>query len=91
VKSAIARNNSPDIDFDFSINPYRGCEHGCSYCYARPTHSYLNLSPGLDFETKIIAKRNLAEVLRRELAAPALPAAPAEPWLGHRLLPAGGT
>jgi DNA repair photolyase len=70
VKSAIARNNSPDIDFDFSINPYRGCEHGCSYCYARPTHSYLNLSPGLDFETKIIAKRNLAEVLRRELAAP---------------------
>ena len=69
VKSAIARNASPDIDFDFSINPYRGCEHGCSYCYARPTHSYLNLSPGLDFETKIIAKRNLAEVLRRELAA----------------------
>jgi len=70
VKSAIARNDSPDIDFDFSINPYRGCEHGCSYCYARPTHSYLNLSPGLDFETRIIAKRNLAEVLRRELAAP---------------------
>ena len=69
VKSAIARNASPDIDFDFSINPYRGCEHGCSYCYARPTHSYLNLSPGLDFETRIIAKRNLAEVLRRELAA----------------------
>ena len=70
VKSAIARNDSPDIDFDFSINPYRGCENGCSYCYARPTHSYLNLSPGLDFETKIIAKRNLAEVLRCELAAP---------------------
>ena len=67
VKSAIARNDSPDIDFDFSINPYRGCENGCSYCYARPTHSYLNLSPGLDFETKIIAKRNLAEVLRCEL------------------------
>ena len=70
VKSVITRNVSPDIDFDFSINPYRGCEHGCSYCYARPTHSYLNLSPGLDFETKIIAKRNLAEVLRRELGAP---------------------
>jgi hypothetical protein len=70
VKSVITRNDSPDIDFDFSINPYRGCEHGCSYCYARPTHSYLNLSPGLDFETKIIAKRNLAEVLRRELGAP---------------------
>ncbi len=70
VKSAIARNQSPDIHFDFSINPYRGCEHGCSYCYARPTHSYLNLSPGLDFETTIIAKRNLAEVLRRELDAP---------------------
>jgi DNA repair photolyase len=71
VKSVITRNDSPDIDFDFSINPYRGCEHGCSYCYARPTHSYLNLSPGLDFETKIIAKRNIAEVLRRELGAPA--------------------
>jgi DNA repair photolyase len=52
------------------LNPYRGCEHGCVYCYARPTHSYLNLSPGLDFETKLIAKRNLAEVLRRELASP---------------------
>ncbi len=69
VKSVITRNHSPDIHFDLSINPYRGCEHGCSYCYARPTHSYLNLSPGLDFETKIIAKRNIADVLRRELAA----------------------
>jgi DNA repair photolyase len=69
VKSVITRNDSPDIHFDLSINPYRGCEHGCSYCYARPTHSYLNLSPGLDFETKIIAKRNIAEVLRRELGA----------------------
>ncbi|MDD5335260.1 MAG: PA0069 family radical SAM protein [Rhodoferax sp.] len=69
AKSAITRNRSPDIHFDYGLNPYRGCEHGCIYCYARPTHSYLNLSPGLDFETKIIAKRNLAAVLARELAA----------------------
>ncbi len=68
ARSAINRNDSPDIFFDYSINPYRGCEHGCIYCYARPTHSYLNLSPGLDFETKIIAKRNLPEVLRADLA-----------------------
>lgn len=68
ARSAITSNDSPDIHFDYSINPYRGCEHGCVYCYARPTHSYLNLSPGLDFETKIIAKRNLAEVLHRDLA-----------------------
>src|SRR6185436_15078643 len=58
---------SPDISFDFSINPYRGCEHGCIYCFARPTHSYLNLSPGLDFETKIFAKVNAAERLRATL------------------------
>jgi DNA repair photolyase len=70
ARSVISRNDSPDIFFDHSINPYRGCEHGCIYCYARPTHSYLNLSPGLDFETKIIAKRNIAEVLRRDLAKP---------------------
>lgn len=70
ARSAISRNDSPDIFFDHSINPYRGCEHGCTYCYARPTHSYLNLSPGLDFETKIIAKRNIAEVLRSDLARP---------------------
>nr|WP_315235790.1 PA0069 family radical SAM protein [uncultured Albidiferax sp.] len=69
ARSAITRNDSPDIYFDYGLNPYRGCEHGCVYCYARPTHSYLNLSPGLDFETRIIAKRNLAEVLARELAA----------------------
>jgi len=68
AKSAISRNDSPDIYFDFSVNPYRGCEHGCIYCYARPTHSYLNLSPGLDFETRIIAKRNIAQVLRAEFA-----------------------
>ncbi|MEO6015619.1 MAG: radical SAM protein, partial [Polaromonas sp.] len=70
ARSVIATNDSPDIYFDYSINPYRGCEHGCIYCYARPTHSYLNLSPGLDFETKIIAKRNIAEVLRADLAKP---------------------
>jgi DNA repair photolyase len=69
--SVLAYNESPDLGFDRSINPYRGCEHGCPYCYARPTHSYLNLSPGLDFETRLVAKRNAAEVLERELAAPA--------------------
>jgi len=68
VKSVLNENDSPDIYFDRSINPYRGCEHGCIYCFARPTHSYLNLSPGLDFETKLIAKRNIVEVLRAELA-----------------------
>ncbi|RYF80904.1 MAG: PA0069 family radical SAM protein [Comamonadaceae bacterium] len=67
AKSALSRNESPDIPFDSSLNPYRGCEHGCIYCFARPTHSYLNLSPGLDFETKLIAKRNIAELLQREL------------------------
>ena len=69
AKSAITRNDSPDIYFDYGLNPYRGCEHGCVYCYARPSHSYLGLSPGLDFETQIIAKTNLAEVLARELRA----------------------
>jgi hypothetical protein len=65
ARSLITYNDSPDIPFDRSINPYRGCEHGCTYCYARPTHSYLNLSPGLDFETKLVAKRNASDVLRR--------------------------
>jgi DNA repair photolyase len=69
ARSIITRNDSPDVGFDRSINPYRGCEHGCIYCYARPTHSYLNLSPGLDFETRIIAKRNIAAVLRAELSS----------------------
>ena len=69
VKTILAGNDSPDIPFDLSINPYRGCEHGCVYCFARPTHSYLNLSPGLDFETKIIAKVNAAERLRAAFAA----------------------
>jgi DNA repair photolyase len=66
----LARNDSPDLPFEWSINPYRGCEHGCIYCYARPTHSYLNMSPGLDFETRIVAKRNAAERLRVALARP---------------------
>jgi len=67
AKSALGGNDSPDVPFDRSLNPYRGCEHGCIYCFARPTHSYLNLSPGLDFETRLIAKRNIVEVLRSEL------------------------
>ncbi|MEM6582073.1 MAG: PA0069 family radical SAM protein [Pseudomonadota bacterium] len=70
VKSIIARNASPDIPFVQSINPYQGCEHGCIYCYARPTHAYLDLSPGIDFETQLTYKRNAAEQLRRELAKP---------------------
>jgi DNA repair photolyase len=69
-RTIIARNQSPDIGFDRSINPYRGCEHGCIYCFARPTHAFLGLSPGLDFETKLFAKPNAAEILRRELSAP---------------------
>ncbi len=67
ARSAITSNNSPDIGFDQSINPYRGCEHGCSYCYARPTHAHMGLSAGLDFESRLFAKTNLAEVLRAEL------------------------
>ena len=70
VKSIISRNDSPDIPFTLSINPYRGCEHGCIYCYARPSHAYLNLSPGIDFETRLFAKVNAAETLIEELAKP---------------------
>lgn len=70
-RTIISRNQSPDIPFEQSINPYRGCEHGCIYCYARPTHAWLDLSPGIDFETRIFAKDNAAEILRRELARPA--------------------
>jgi DNA repair photolyase len=66
----ITRNQSPDISFDRSINPYRGCEHGCVYCFARPTHAYMGLSPGLDFETKLFVKDGAAALLERELAAP---------------------
>ena len=68
--SIISRNQSPDIPFTQSINPYQGCEHGCIYCYARPTHAYRNLSPGVDFETRIFAKVNAAELLRKELSKP---------------------
>ena len=67
AKSIITKNSSPDLPFDRSINPYRGCEHGCIYCFARPTHSYFNLSPGLDFETKLFAKPNAAELLVKEI------------------------
>jgi DNA repair photolyase len=70
AKSILSRNQSPDVPFSISLNPYRGCEHGCIYCFARPTHSYLGLSPGLDFESKIFAKVNAPELLRRELAKP---------------------
>ena len=76
VKSILAANDSPDISFDLSINPYRGCEHGCIYCFARPTHSYLNLSPGVDFETRIIAKVNAAERLREAFASRAYEPSP---------------
>jgi DNA repair photolyase len=70
AKHIITRNESPDIPFTQSINPYQGCEHGCIYCYARPTHAYFNLSPGLDFETRLFAKVNAAQLLREELAQP---------------------
>jgi DNA repair photolyase len=70
TRKILARNDSPDISFDRSINPYRGCEHGCVYCFARPTHAYLGLSPGLDFESKLFMKPNAPELLERELSAP---------------------
>jgi DNA repair photolyase len=69
-KTAITRNDSPDVTFEQSLNPYQGCEHGCIYCYARPAHAYLNLSPGLDFETRIFHKPALAQLLAKEIAAP---------------------
>jgi DNA repair photolyase len=75
-RSAITYNRSPDLPFDRSINPYRGCEHGCVYCYARPSHAFLNLSPGLDFETRLIARPGIAEVLDTELRRPAYKVAP---------------
>src|SRR5207244_11149911 len=70
TRKIITRNESPDISFDRSINPYRGCEHGCVYCFARPTHAYLGLSPGLDFESKLFAKPDAPALLEKELAAP---------------------
>ena len=70
TRKIITRNDSPDISFDRSINPYRGCEHGCIYCFARPTHAYLGLSPGLDFESKLFVKPEAAKLLERELSAP---------------------
>ena len=76
ARSIISRNDSPDIGFGQSINPYRGCEHGCVYCFARPSHAYLDLSPGLDFETRLYAKTNAAERLRQELAKPGYIPAP---------------
>jgi DNA repair photolyase len=69
-QTVISYNDSPDIPFRASLNPYRGCEHGCAYCYARPTHEYLGFSAGLDFETRIMVKENAPELLRRELSAP---------------------
>jgi DNA repair photolyase len=70
ARSIIARNDSPDLPFSQSINPYQGCEHGCIYCYARPSHAYLGLSPGLEFETRLFAKENAVELLRKELSRP---------------------
>src|SRR5712691_9853698 len=70
ARKIITRNDSPDISFDRSINPYRGCEHGCVYCFARPTHAYLGLSPGLDFEAKLFMKPDAPELLEQELSAP---------------------
>src|SRR5207245_4800794 len=70
TKSIITRNSSPDVGFETSLNPYRGCEHGCIYCYARPTHEYLGFSAGLDFESKIVVKTNAPELLRAELESP---------------------
>ncbi|EFF76499.1 radical SAM domain protein [Achromobacter piechaudii ATCC 43553] len=70
ARKMLSRNDSPDIPFDVAVNPYRGCEHGCVYCYARPTHSYLGMSPGLDFETRLVAKANAVDALRAELGRP---------------------
>ena len=76
AKSVIQRNDSPDLPFSLSLNAYRGCEHGCIYCYARPSHAYMNLSPGLDFEAKLFAKPDAAKLLRAELAKPSYQCSP---------------
>lgn len=83
TKGIISTNKSPDIPFDVSVNPYRGCEHGCAYCYARPTHEFLNMSPGLDFETKIVAKYDAPKLLREKLAS--------ESWRPQTLVMSGVT
>src|SRR5215470_1505126 len=83
ASSIVARNDSPDVGFDFSVNPYRGCYHGCAYCYARPTHQYLDLGAGTDFDRKIVAKVNAPELLRRELKKPT--------WQGDTLVFSGVT
>lgn len=70
TRTILAKNDSPDVGFERSINPYRGCEHGCVYCFARPTHEYLGFSAGLDFETRILVKENAPELLREELSSP---------------------
>ena len=76
AKSVIQRQTSPDLPYEYSLNAYRGCEHGCIYCYARPSHAYLNLSPGLDFETRLFAKPAAAKLLRKELAKPSYQCSP---------------
>ncbi|WP_243754571.1 PA0069 family radical SAM protein [Bordetella trematum] len=76
ARKLLSRNDSPDIPFDQAVNPYRGCEHGCVYCYARPTHAYLGYSPGLDFETRLVAKANAVQALRAELARPGYKVSP---------------
>ena len=91
AKSIIARNDSPDISFDRSINPYRGCEHGCIYCYARPSHCYLGHSAGLDFETKLYAKSNAATLLAKELAKPGYKPRDDRAWGQYRSLSADRT
>ncbi len=88
ARTIIARNDSPDIPFTQSINPYQGCEHGCIYCYARPSHAYLDLSPGIDFETRLFAKPDAARLLRAELAQAGLSLRPDRARHQHRSLPA---
>ena len=87
-RSIVATNDSPDVGFRYSVNPYRGCAHGCSYCFARPGHEYLGLSAGIDFETKILVKRRAPELFREFLARPKWTARDDRVLRRHRLLPA---